>query len=77
MFKIDKMKKTLGIAIIVIGALILLGAVVLTPAVSFNPADSNNGTHAAALYFFGGLFIAGVGIVIFANSLPNYKEKNT
>ncbi|OAQ41653.1 hypothetical protein A5893_00645 [Pedobacter psychrophilus] len=70
------MKKTLGIAIIVIGALILLGAVVLTPAVSFNPADSNNGTHAAAMYFFGGLFIAGVGVVIFANSLPDYKTKN-
>ncbi|MBK0383334.1 hypothetical protein I5M32_10215 [Pedobacter sp. SD-b] len=70
------MKKSLGISIIVIGVLILIGSIVLTPAVSFNPADSTNGIKAAALYFFGGLFIAGVGVVIFANSLPDYKTRN-
>lgn len=68
------MKRTLGIAIMVIGALIILFSVVLTPSQSYNVMDSNNGTQAAALGFFGGLAIAGIGIIIFANSIP-YKNQ--
>ncbi|MEO5911655.1 MAG: hypothetical protein ABIP95_12250 [Pelobium sp.] len=69
------MKRTLGIVIMVIGALILLFSVVLTPSQSYNVFDSNNGTHAAALEFFSGLAIAGIGIIIFANSIP-YKNQS-
>ncbi len=69
------MKKNTGVIIMIIGALVILGAVVLTPSNSFNPADSTNGTHASALLFFGGLAVAGIGIVIFANSLPSYKQR--
>nr|WP_294894264.1 hypothetical protein [uncultured Pedobacter sp.] len=68
--------KNIGILILIIGVLIVVGSVVLTNAHSFNPADSDNGTHAAALIFFAGLAVGGVGIVMFANSLPNYREKS-
>nr|MBC7611341.1 hypothetical protein [Pseudopedobacter sp.] len=60
--------KKLGIIIMAIGASIILGALVLTNSHGFNPMDSNNGLNASALEFFGGLLIAGVGIVIFANA---------
>ena len=67
--------KNIGIIILIIGVLIVVGSVVLTDAHSFNPADTEAGTHAAAGIFFGGLAIGGVGIVLLANSLPNYREK--
>lgn len=67
--------KNIGTIILIIGVLVILGSVVLTDAQSFNPADSNSGTHAAAAIFFGGIAIGGVGIVLLANSLPNYGEK--
>lgn len=68
--------KNIGTLILIIGVLIVVGSVVLTDAHSFNPADSASGTHAAAALFFGGLAIGGVGIVLLANSLPNYREKS-
>ncbi len=67
--------KNIGTLILIIGVLVILGSVVLTPAHSFNPSDSNNGIHSAAAVFFGGIAIGGVGIVLLANSLPNYGEK--
>ena len=67
--------KNIGILILIIGVSVILGSVVLTDSHSFNPADSNNGTHAAAAIFFGGIAIGGVGIVLLANSLPNYGDK--
>ena len=70
------MKKNIGTLILIIGILIVVGSVALTNAHSFNPADSDSGTHAAALVFFGGLAVFGVGVVMLANSLPNYKEKS-
>jgi hypothetical protein len=60
--------KKLGIIIMAIGASIILSALVLTKSQGFNPMDSTNGTNASALEFFGGLLVAGVGIVIFANA---------
>ncbi|HTN21507.1 MAG TPA: hypothetical protein VL125_13580 [Pelobium sp.] len=68
--------KSIGTIILIIGVLIVVGSVVLTNAHSFNPADSDSGTHAAAGIFFGGLAIGGLGIVLLANSLPNYREKS-
>ncbi len=60
--------KKIGIVIMAIGAAIILGALVLTKSQDFNPMDSTNGINASALEFFGGLLVAGVGIVIFANA---------
>ncbi len=67
--------KNIGTIILIIGVLIVVGSVVLTNAHSFNPADSDSGTHAAAAIFFGGLAVSGVGIVLLANSLPDYRER--
>jgi len=69
------MKKNIGTLILIIGVLVIVSSVVLTPAATFNPADSSAGTKAAAAIFFGGVAISGVGIVLLANSLPNYGEK--
>ena len=69
------MKKNIGIAIMVIGASIILGALFLTKSQDFNPMDSTNGTNASALEFFGGLLIAGIGIVTFANDQGNPSSK--
>lgn len=68
--------KNIGTLILIIGVLIVIGSVVLTDAHSFNPADAASGTKAAAAIFFGGLALGGVGIVMLANSLPNYREKS-
>lgn len=70
------MKKNIGLIILTLGALIIVGSVVLTPAQSYNPADSTNGTEAAAAVFFGGVAVLGIGIVMFANALPSYKERS-
>ncbi|RKD16285.1 hypothetical protein BCY91_05285 [Pelobium manganitolerans] len=68
--------KNIGTIILVIGILIVVGSIVLTNAHSFNPADSSSGTHAAAGWFFGGLAVFGVGVVMLANSLPDYRQRN-
>lgn len=52
----------------IIGALIILSALLFTQSKGFNPLDSDSGLNASAMQFFGGLLVAGVGIVIFANS---------
>ena len=68
--------KNIGVIIMVIGALIILGSLVLTNSQGFNPVDSNNGLNASAMEFFGGLLIAGVGIVIFANAQQAARSSN-
>ena len=68
------MKKTLGLAIALIGILIAGGAMVFTPDHALNLADSNSGISASAALFFSALIVFGAGVVIYATAVPTNSE---
>ena len=68
------MKKTLGLAIALIGILIAGGAMVFTPDHALNAADSNSGISASATLFFVALIVFGAGVVIYSTSVPTNSE---
>jgi len=68
------MKKTLGLAIALIGILTAGGAMVFTPDHTLNMGDSTNGISASAPLFFTALIVFGAGVVIYATSVPRNAE---
>lgn len=74
-FELLNMKKTLGLALTIIGILIIAGGFTFTPPHSLNPGDSVNGVAASAPLVFGGFITFGIGLVVFISSLPFAGEK--
>lgn len=68
------MKKTLGLAIAIIGLAVVIGSVIFTPFHAMNVGDSGNSTNFGSIEFFAGLITFGAGIVVFANAIASEKE---
>lgn len=61
------MKRTLGLALALIGILLVASALIFTPNHS-NPVDSTNGLSFGTIVFFTSEIVFGAGVVIYAST---------
>lgn len=68
--------KNIGLIIAFLGIAMLGSALIFTPPHTNNPADSISGIDFGSPFFYSGIVIFGIGIILFANAVQKAKGQH-